>query len=257
MPGAELAQESTNTESTSTHETVDITELVRRHESELDELRAEFSEAQAQIKVNYQTLLEHEELRQTLASARKQRIAEMMAFQGSTHDELDGPGDPETLHQLFDAMMEDRDADISALREARRRETEARTELETLRKELSGGQAKHSETSTALEAESLRLRQAHTELETLRDQLSSITIDHAETETALAEESKRTRRTQAELATAMQTISNYESALERSRQAISDRDLEIGQLQQHILQVEEARAADATAILESLDKYKT
>ena len=49
---------------------------------------------------------------------------------------------------------------------------------------------------------------------------------------------------------------NRDKAIDHLRLLITDRDREIDELQHRLLQAEEARIADASAILESLDKYR-
>ncbi len=123
-----------------------------------------------------------------------------------------------SLGQLVSEMMLDHSADVAALREAGRRETLLRAELQALR-------AEHS----------------------------SLKIEHGQTISALHKASHAASEARAELASA---VGDNDSMIDELRQIIAQLDREIGDLQNQLLQVEEARIADAAAILDSLGSYR-
>ncbi len=196
--------------------------LIRPLKPQIQELREALTESQAQIKKSSETLRENEVLRQSLARAREQRSADVKTLEDLGRHQSDARSEVETLRQVLSSMKADRDADISDLREARRREAQVRTELQTLREELNNLAVRYDDTTTALEAAIQRDGQAR-----------------------------------AELATTMTGISDRDSAVAQLRQIITERDREIEELRRHLLEAEEARVADAAAILDSLNEYRT
>jgi len=202
-------------------EMADSQRLIRRLEAHIDELREALTESQAQIKESSESLRENEVLRQSLARAREQHSADVKTLEDLTRHESDARSEVETLHQVLSAMKAVRGADNSDLTEARRREAQVRTELQTLREELNNVEVRHDDTTRALEAA------------IQRDSLA-----------------------RAELATATTVISDRDSTVEQLRHIINERDREIEELRQHLLEAEEARGADAAAILDSL-KHRT
>ncbi len=109
----------------------------------------------------------------------------------------------------------------------------------------------------------LRQAEDRAELEALLAELTELTTLYEDTATALKEASDEVSQTRARLIDAERTISDRDLALERVRQELAEREQQVaGQnrliedLQQYVLHVEQARAADASAILESLDRYK-
>lgn len=113
------------------------------------------------------------------------------------------------------------DVESAALREARRRESQVRVELQTLQAELASVKARYNETLTALEAASERASQARIEF-----------------------------------GNAMSAISERDAAINQMRQSMAEQDREINELQRLLIEAEEARISDASAILDSLDKYR-
>lgn len=134
---------------------------------------------------------------------------------------LELPAEAEIPQQPPRAARFDAAAESAALREARRREGQVRAELETLQAELTHVKTRYNETLSALEAASERASQARIEF-----------------------------------GNAMTAISEREAAINEMRQVIADQDREINELQQLLIHAEEARIADASAILDSLDKYR-
>lgn len=109
----------------------------------------------------------------------------------------------------------------AAVREARRRESQVRVELQTLQTELTNVKARYADTIDALEAASERASQARIEF-----------------------------------GNAMAAIAERDADINEMRQIMADQDREINELQRLLIQAEEARIADASAILDSLDKYR-
>lgn len=130
-------------------------------------------------------------------------------------------GAEELRHQLG-ALTADHESDVAALREARRREDQVRAELETLQHDLSNFKKLYADSAAAVQAASQRASEAHDEF-----------------------------------ADAMTAISDRDAQIEKLGQVIADQDREIADLQRRLLQAEEARIADASAILDSLDRYRT
>jgi hypothetical protein len=114
------------------------------------------------------------------------------------------------------------ESDSAALREVRRREEQVRVELQMVQAELANVKTRYKETLAALEAASERASQARIEF-----------------------------------ANAMSAIAERDAAINQMRQSMADQDREINELQQLLIQAEEARISDASAILDSLDKYRT
>ncbi len=124
----------------------------------------------------------------------------------------------QTLGELGSEMMLNHSSDVSALREASRRETQLRTELQALRSEF-----------------------------------ASLKVKHDDAMAALHESSQRTSDARSELSRA---LAHNDAAVERLHQIIAQRDREITDLQHRLLESEEARSADAAAILDSLGNYR-
>lgn len=114
------------------------------------------------------------------------------------------------------------ESDSVALREARRREAQIRTELETIQAELANVKSRYNETLSALEAASERASHARIEF-----------------------------------GNAMSAVAERDAAINDMRQKIADQDREINELQRLLIEAEEARISDASAILDSLDQYRT
>lgn len=126
----------------------------------------------------------------------------------------------EPRHQRPSPTSED-ESESTALREARRREGQVRVELQTLQSELTNVKARYNETLTALEAASERASRARIEFEN-----------------------------------AMSAIAERDAAINAMRQTMAEQNREINELQRLLIEAEEARIADASAILDSLDKYR-
>lgn len=114
------------------------------------------------------------------------------------------------------------EVDGAALREARRREDQVRARMQALEAELSSVKARYNESLQSLELASQRAGQARIEF-----------------------------------GNALAAISERDTAINQMRQVIADQDREITELQRRLIEAEEARIADASAILESLDKYRS
>lgn len=199
-------------------EVADLQKIIRRLEAHVEELRESLTESQAQVQRNSGILRENEMLRQSLAHAHEQRSADAKALEDLMRQGSPAQSEVLELRQALSVLTADRAVDIADLKEAKRRETEARAELETLREELDNVKLRHDEATTALDAARQRGNEARTEL-----------------------------------ATAMTLVLDHDSALARLRQVITERDREIDELRRHVLEAEEARAADAAAFLDSLN----
>lgn len=184
--------------------------------------------------------------------------------------------DPE--HTMRAAATRPSPADHTELQGTVRR---LRTHIEELREALTESQAQN-EASSATERENEVLRQAliqareqrasnvsaiedlvrqvaaaQSELETMGQTLSTTTAERGVEMADLREARRREAEVRDQLATAMTAISGHDAEVERLRQVIANRDLEIGELRQRLLQAEEARAADAAAFLDSLNQRTT
>lgn len=142
------------------------------------------------------------------------------------------------------------EADSAALREARRREGQVRVELQTLQAEL---QTVRAQVQT-LQSE---LQTVQTDFATRQSELINVKTRYNETLTALEAASERASQARIEFGNAMSAIAERDAAINEMRQLMADQDREINELQQLLIQAEEARISDASAILDSLDKYRT
>ncbi|WP_332645176.1 hypothetical protein [Aeromicrobium sp.] len=141
------------------------------------------------------------------------------------------------------------EADTAALREARRREGEARADVQTLQTELHTVRAQVQSLQSELQA-------VQTELETRQAELVNVKARYNETLTALEAASERASHSRIEFGNAMSAIAERDAAINEMRQLMADQDREINELQRLLIQAEEARISDASAILDSLDKYR-
>ncbi|MDR7087231.1 chromosome segregation ATPase [Aeromicrobium panaciterrae] len=113
------------------------------------------------------------------------------------------------------------ESDNAAVQEARRRESQVRVELQMLQTELTNVKARYADTIDALEAASERASQARIEF-----------------------------------GNAMAAIAERDADINEMRQIMADQDREINELQRLLIQAEEARISDASAILDSLDQFR-
>lgn len=127
----------------------------------------------------------------------------------------------------------------SEANERGRKKSAGSTDPETLQQLVDAILVERDADKAALREARRREDQVRAELQALEAQLSEATTKHEEAEAAR---------------TSLQR--DQEIAIEDLRQTVSERNQEIIKLQEQLLQSEQARAADAVAIIDSLDKYR-
>ncbi len=130
-------------------------------------------------------------------------------------------------------------------------------ENEVLRQALIQAREQRASNVSAIEDLVRQVAAAQSELETMGQTLSTTTAERGVEMADLREARRREAEVRDQLATAMTAISDHDAEVERLRQVIANRDLEIGELRQRLLEAEEARAADAAAFLDSLNQRTT
>ncbi len=177
-------------------------------------------------------------------------------------------------------LTSERDAAIADLTKAKNLEAQVRDQLHTLQDKLTDITTQHktalkdvkdlkdanqsqtkahakltSERDAAMadltKAKNLEA-QVRDQLHTLQDKLTDITTQHKTALKDLKDADQRNGEARAELETAKTEMSHHESAVKQLRQIITDRDREIEELRLQLLASEEARAADAAEIIDSL-----
>ncbi len=132
--------------------------------------------------------------------------------------------------------------DLEDLKDANQRETKAHAKLTSERDAAIADLTK----AKNLEA------QAGDQLHTLQDKLTDVTAQHKTALQDLKDADHRNGEARAELATAVTEMSHQDAAVQQLRQSLVERDREIEELRLQLLASEEARAADAADIIDSL-----
>lgn len=153
-----------------------------------------------------------------------------------------------------EALLAQGSDDAAALEDARRREALARQEVDELRRALTATSADREDRINELTQAMQREASSRTEVAALRGELDGMTSRYVDLSAALETVSKHDNQVSSELRMALTAVSDLKTTVEQLRLMVAQRDREIDQLRQALLEAEEARIADATAIIESFGK---